>query len=247
MRIVSIIIPAYNEEATILELLTRVNAATIEGITFEIIVVDDHSSDNTYDILQQHPEYYTTLCHHEVNQGKGAAVCTALKKATGDYILFQDADLEYDPADYSELLMPIQKLNADIVMGTRMSGAKCSRVHYFWHKVGNKFLTLFFNIINNTTFSDIYSCYFMYRRSLIDVNQLKTKGWEQQAEILTKTVKKAKCIYEVPINYYGRSYDEGKKIRWHHMIPVLWAIVRFKFLTQEKKHDRRNNPSESNS
>ena len=226
---VSIIIPAYNEEKTIISLLENVSSQVIVDTKLEIIVIDDCSSDGTYKLLQENPALYTKLCHHIVNQGKGAAVCTGLQHASGDYILFQDADLEYDPIDYEKLLMPVKDLNADIVMGTRMSGALCSRVHYFWHKIGNHALTLFFNILNNTTFTDVYSCYLLYRKDLVDVNQLMTRGWEQHAEILTKAVGKAKRIYEVPIHYYGRSYDEGKKIRWYHTMSVLCAELKKKF------------------
>ncbi|MBL6932515.1 MAG: glycosyltransferase family 2 protein [Rhodospirillales bacterium] len=221
----SIIIPAYNEQATILELLGKVAEQKVDGVQFETIVIDDGSKDKTVDLLEAHPELYSTLIRQPQNGGKGAAVVAGLKQATGDYILFQDADLEYDPADYARMLEPVKRFNADVVMGSRMVGSPITRVSYFWHKVGNWMITLIFNILNNTTFTDVYSCYLLYRRSLVDVSALKTQGWDQHAEILTSAVAAGKGYFEVPISYYGRTYEEGKKIRAHHVIPVLWTML----------------------
>ena len=155
----------------------------------------------------------------------GAAVKAGLAVATGECILFQAADLEYDPADYAKLLMPVTRFSADIIMGSRIASPPCTHVAYFWHKIGNRFITLLFNVINNTTFTDIYTCYLIFRRSLVKPEELKTSGWEQQAEILTLAVKRSKVYYEVPICYYGRTYEEGKKIRAHHMVAVIRTIV----------------------
>lgn len=221
----TVLVPAFNEELTIIEILGRVAKQTIKGVRFEVIVVDDGSTDRTVELLEKNPGLYTSLVKMPRNGGKGAAVKAGLKHATGDFVLFQDADMEYDPADYAKLLKPALELDADIVIGSRLMAPPLTRVSYFWHKVGNRLLTLAFNILNNTTFTDIYSCYLLYRRRLLDPEELTTEGFEQHAEILSKTVGRAKKMYEVPISYYGRTYDEGKKIRAYHAIAVIWTIV----------------------
>ena len=225
MKKITILIPAYNESKTILEILRRVQQQKIDGIELEVLVIDDGSKDNTVQLLEENPGLYTKLIKQPVNGGKGAAVKAGLGAASGDYILFQDADLEYDPADYAKLFEPILRFDADIVMGSRMIASQITRVSYFWHKVGNRLITVIFNIMNNTTFTDVYSCYLLYRRSLFKPERLVTMGWEQHDEIPTYAVGNAKAIYEVPVNYYGRSYEEGKKIRAHHSIPVIWAMI----------------------
>lgn len=222
---ISVIIPAYNEQATIIPLLESVDEQVIAGVAFEIIVIDDGSKDKTVELLEARPELYSILIRQPQNGGKGAAVTAGLKQATGDFVLFQDADLEYDPKDYGQMIEPVLRFDADIVMGSRMVGSPITRVSYFWHKVGNWFITFIFNILNNTTFTDVYSCYLLYRRSLLDANRLKTKGWAQHAEILSRAVSAGTGFYEVPISYYGRTYDEGKKIRAHHVIPVIWTML----------------------
>ena len=221
---VSVIVPAYNEEKTILQVLQKVAEQRVPGVTLETIVIDDGSKDRTVELLEKNPALYAKFVKQLRNGGKGAAVRAGLIAATGDYILFQDADLEYDPADYTKLLMPIVRFSADIVMGSRIAAPPCTRVAYFWHRVGNRFLTFVFNILNNTTFTDIYSCYLVFRRSLILPEELKTNGWEQQAEILSVAVRRSKIYYEVPISYFGRTYEEGKKIRAHHIIAVIKTI-----------------------
>lgn len=228
MITVSVIIPAYNEEKTIITLLERVRAQVVEGCAFEVIVIDDGSTDRTRDILKQRPELFNQLVEMPENGGKGAAVKAGLRHASGDYILFQDADLEYNPDDYGTLLKPVLKVGADVVMGSRLMAPPYTRVSYFWHKVGNRAITLLFNIVNNTTFTDIYSCYLMYRRDYIDPDDLRTTGWEQHAEILSLAIRAGNKLYEVPISYEGRTYDEGKKIRAYHMISVIWTIIRMK-------------------
>jgi glycosyltransferase involved in cell wall biosynthesis len=221
----TILIPAFNEEKTIIEILEAVDKQAIDGVTFEILVIDDGSTDRTVELLEQNPSLYTTLIKCPRNGGKGAAVKAGLAQATGEYVLFQDADLEYDPAEYAALLMPVLKFNADLVMGSRLVASQCTRVSYFWHKVGNRLITFVFNILNNTTFTDVYSCYLLYRRDLVPVDDIITEGWEQHAEILSRATAKATGMYEVPVSYYGRTYGEGKKIKAHHAIAVIWTIL----------------------
>jgi len=225
---ISILVPAYNEEATILEILNAVAAQSIDGFEFEVIVIDDGSVDRTVELLEKNPGLYTKFIKQPRNGGKGAAVKAGLVEATGGYILFQDADLEYDPADYKQLMLPLRKFDADVIMGSRFIAPPFTRVSYFWHKAGNRLISFIFNIFNNTTFTDVYSCYLMYRRTLVDPNRLETKGWEQHAEILSKAVRTGKTFYEVPISYQGRSYEEGKKIRAHHAVAVIWTIIRIR-------------------
>lgn len=226
---ISVIIPSYNESATIVEILTRVRAQKIKKCTLNIIVVDDGSKDDTVAKLKAVPTLYDKLIEMPVNGGKGAAVQAGLAAADGDYILFQDADLEYDPDDYAKLLRPVIEHDADVVMGSRMKFSEYTRVFYFWHKIGNLIITTFFNILNNTTFTDVYSCYLLYRRRLVDPAALTQLGWDQHAEILSIASSKAKAMFEVPIKYNGRSYEEGKKIRAHHVFGVLWTILRMRF------------------
>jgi glycosyltransferase involved in cell wall biosynthesis len=223
---VSIIIAAFNEEAGIVPLLREVRKQRAAGYRFEVIVIDDGSTDRTRALLEEHPELYDNLITHSKNAGKGAAVISGLKVATGEYILFQDADLEYSPQEYEGLLYPITAFGAEVVMGSRFLAPKYTRVQYFSHKLGNRLITLFFNLLYNTTFTDIYTCYLLYRRDLIAPDQLVSRGWEQHAEILCRAVSRAKIVYEVPISYHGRSYEEGKKIRAHNVLEVLFMIFR---------------------
>lgn len=222
----SIIIPAFNEQETILRVLERINDQTIDDVSFQIIVVDDGSTDKTAEIVDANNDLYSIFIRQKPNQGKGAAVKAGLEAARGEYVLFQDADLEYDPAEYERLLIPVLQFQADIVMGSRLIGAEFTRVHYFWHNLGNRMITLLFNVLNNTTFTDIYSCYLLFRRTLVAPDELKTVGWEQHAEILCAASSRAQSMYEVPITYHGRTYEDGKKIRAHHVIPVIWMIIK---------------------
>ena len=227
--LISIIIPVFNEQKTIVEILKRVNMQKIKGVEFEIIVVNDGSTDGTSSLLKKNKNLYKKLINLPKNKGKGAAVKRGIGSAKGSYILFQDADLEYDPADYKNLFEPIFKFNADLVLGSRLLGPPITRVSYFWNKQGNKVITLLFNIFYNTTFTDIYSCYLVFKRNLLIANTLKSEGWEQHAEILSTVVLNSKRHYEVPVNYYGRSYDEGKKIRPYHIFKIIFMIISKRF------------------
>ena len=230
---ITILIPAYNEEATIIPLLKSVQKETskIKTVSFEIVVIDDFSQDDTNKLLRETEILYNRLISLENNQGKGGAVLRGLEKAKGDYILFQDADLEYSPKDYKSLIVPIVNFDVDLVMGSRFVAPPYTRVHYFWHKLGNKALTLLFNILHNTTFTDIYSCYLIYRRNLVPLKKIKAKGWEQHGEILSRAVKNGKVFYEVPISYSGRSYDEGKKIRAFHIFRIVYTLIVTRFFS----------------
>ncbi|MCB2101675.1 MAG: glycosyltransferase family 2 protein [Rhodobacterales bacterium] len=229
MTTLTILMPAYNEEATIIQILERIAECPVDGVSYEVIVVDDGSKDRTVELLESRPELYTRLVKQPQNGGKGAAVKAGLAAATGDYVLFQDADLEYDPADYAKMLLPVSRFKADVVMGSRVVAPEFTRVYYFWHKVGNRFITLMFNIFFNMTFTDIYSCYLMFRRDLVDPKALVSEGWDQHAEILARSVRRATQVYEVPISYHGRSYAEGKKIKAYHVISVILMIIRMRF------------------
>jgi len=228
---ISILIPVYNEEATITYLLKSVQKeiSKIKTVNFEIIVIDDCSNDNTSKLLRENENLYNHVISLEKNQGKGGAILQGLQKAKGEYILFQDADLEYSPKDYKTLIRPIVDFEVDVVMGSRFLAPQFTRVHYFWHKVGNWGLTLIFNILNNTTFTDIYSCYLIYRKSLVPLEKIKTIGWEQHGEILSLAIKEGEVFFEVPITYRGRSYNEGKKIRGFHIFKILYTIIMTKF------------------
>lgn len=226
MFTLSVIIPAYNEEKTIVEILRLVDAQTVPEFEFEVVVVDDGSKDKAVELLEANPSLYNKLIRLPKNGGKGAAVKAGLEASTGDYVIFQDADLEYDPAEFTKLCRPVLEFDADLVMSSRFAAPEFTRVSCFWNKVGNHVITFIFNILNNTTFTDIYSCYMLYKRRLVDVDKIRTTGWEQHAEILSRAVGNGRNIYEVPISYHGRTIEEGKKIRPHHVFAVIWTIIR---------------------
>ncbi len=225
----SIIIPAYNEKNTILNTLNKINSQFKGKCDFEIIVINDSSNDGTFEILKQNPNLYSTLINNEVNLGKGGSIKKALGEAKGNYIFFQDADDEYDPNDYLQFVDIILKFHPDLIIGSRFHYNKYIRSHYFLNKVGNFIITNLFNIIYNTTFTDIYSCYVVYKKDLINHNELKSVGFEQQAEILGKVVRNGKKFYEVPINYNGRTFEEGKKIKLVDFFKVIFQIIKSRF------------------
>ena len=225
----SVIIPAFNEEKTIIETLKRIQSTKKNKIDYEIIVINDGSKDNTLNLLKSNSELYDKLIEYENNLGKGFAVKKGIEASSGEYIIFQDADLEYDPVDFDKFIDLIINFNVDGIIGSRFVYSRFTRSHNIMNKFGNYILTFFFNVLYNTTFTDIYSCYLMYRRSLVDPKSLTTLGWEQHAEILAKAIKHAEAVYEVPISYHGRTLDEGKKIRAYHVIGVIWTIFLKRF------------------
>ena len=220
----SIIVPVYNEEKTILTVLEKLSDLKKQNQNIQIIVVNDGSRDNSLEILEKNKFLFDTLISYEINKGKGNAVRKGLESASGEYITFQDADLEYDPNDFKKFLSLIDKFTPDLIIGSRFNYADYSRSHYYFNKIGNKFITLLFNLIYNTTFTDIYSCYACFKKNLLLNENLKTDGFEQHAEILCKVVRKGKKFYEVPINYNGRSHEDGKKIKFYHIFGVIHQI-----------------------
>ena len=222
--IFSIIIPVFNEKKTIIKVLDTLNSIKFKEFQKEIIVVDDGSTDGTSQLLEENKNLYSSLHKNDHNQGKGAAVMIGLKNSSGHYVVIQDADLEYDPNDLLKFEEVFLKFNADGIIGSRFNYDKFTRSHSILNKIGNYILTLIFNILYNTTFTDIYSCYFAFKKELINANNLNVKGFAQHAEILTKIIIKGNKFYEVPINYNGRNTAEGKKIRFYHFFPVLFQI-----------------------
>jgi glycosyltransferase involved in cell wall biosynthesis len=225
----SIIIPAYNEEKTIEEIVKRVIAVNLlHDITKEIIVINDCSKDNTGEVLKRIKDKYgLKVVHHEVNQGKGAAVINGLKSSTGDIVVIQDADLEYDPREYVSLMAPILEEDADVVYGSRFMGGGPHHVLYFWHFVGNKLLTTFSNMMTNLNLSDMETCYKMFTRKVVDdiKDKLVSKRFGIEPEI-TALIKKY-SIYEIGISYRGRTYAQGKKIGWKDGFSAVWSIIKF--------------------
>lgn len=225
----SIIVPVYNEGKTILTVLQKLNNLKKFYQNIQIIVINDGSKDNSLKILESNKSLFDILINNLTNRGKGNAVKKGLEVADGDYITFQDADLEYDPEDFKKFLNLINMVNPDLIIGSRFNYADYSRSHYILNKIGNRFMTFLFNIIYDTTFTDIYSCYACFKKNLLINETLKTDGFEQHAEILCKVVKNGKKFYEVPINYNGRSHDEGKKIKFYHIFSVIFQILVGKF------------------
>lgn len=225
--IVSILIPAYNEEATIVEILERVRQEVPR--LKEIIVVDDGSRDNTCQFIEGLGRPEVRLIRQGRNQGKTAAVCRGLQEVSGEIVVIQDADLEYDPADLHDLLAPIFNDRADVVYGSRFLVRRATRVLYFYHYVGNKLLTFLSNCFTNTNMSDIETCYKAFRAPLLKEMPITSSGFGMEVEI-TMTVTKTKArIYEVPISYYGRTYEEGKKIKASDGVAAFWYILYYNF------------------
>jgi glycosyltransferase involved in cell wall biosynthesis len=224
----SIVIPCYNEKNTIRTIVDAVRTAPYPDK--EIIVVDDCSKDGTRDILTgEIAPLVDKLLYHEANQGKGAALRTGIRAATGDIVLIQDADLEYDPSEYPKLVEPILQGKADAVYGSRFMGGNPHRVLYFWHRIGNGLLTLLSNMCTNLNLTDMETCYKVFRREIIQGISIEENRFGFEPEITAKIAKTGCRIYEVGISYYGRTYQEGKKIGWKDGLHALWCILKYNF------------------
>ena len=229
----SIVIPAYNEARTIHMILDRVrDVKLIGGLTKEVIVVDDASRDDTPGALERYrernPDFPITFLRHARNRGKGAALHTGIYVATGEYVIVQDADLEYDPREYNRLLRPILEDNADVVFGSRFMGGNPHRILFFWHSIGNKFLTQLSNAATNLNLTDMETCYKLFRREIIQRLELREERFGFEPEVTAKIARLPGVrIYEVGISYYGRTYAEGKKINWRDGVRALYCIAKY--------------------
>ncbi|KJD32064.1 glycosyl transferase [Tamlana nanhaiensis] len=231
----SVIIPAYNEAETIHNILNKIKSVKlINNIEKEILIVNDCSTDKTKNAISSYisvnPDLPISYFEHEINQGKGAALHTGIQMATGDVLVIQDADLEYNPEEYNDLLKPIIDGFADVVYGSRFMGSKPHRILFFWHTIGNKFLTFLSNMFTNLNLTDMETCYKMFRSDIIKSIKLKEKRFGFEPEVTAKISKiKHIRIYEVGISYYGRTYYEGKKIGWKDGFRAIWCIFKYRF------------------
>jgi glycosyltransferase involved in cell wall biosynthesis len=224
----SVVIPVYNERATLREVIARVVAVPLE---LEVLCVDDGSTDGSREILTELQSQYPALrlFIQPRNMGKGAALRRGIQEATGDYVIIQDADLEYDPADYTVLLEPLTQNKADVVYGSRFQGGRPHRVLYFWHSVANFLLTLLSNSLSNVNLTDMETCYKAFRREVIQSIPIEEDRFGFEPEITIKIAKRRLRIYEVGISYWGRTYEEGKKIRWTDGVRALWCLLKYSF------------------
>jgi glycosyltransferase involved in cell wall biosynthesis len=223
----SVVIPCFNEAATIESIIGAVRDSSYAPK--EIIVIDDCSSDGTQEILEKLKArgWIDHLVHHEINQGKGAALRTGFRQVTGDIVIVQDADLEYDPAEYPRLVKPILDGKADVVYGSRFMGDQPHRVLYFWHRVGNSFLTLLSNMLTNLNLTDMETCYKVFKRNVIQNIKIEEERFGFEPEITAKIAKMGCAIYEVGIAYYGRTYEQGKKIDWKDGLRAIYCILKY--------------------
>lgn len=229
----SIVIPVYNEAATIIRILDKViNVNLINGLQKEILVINDLSSDNTLDLINNYisanPHYPIKLISHSSNKGKGASIRTGIKLATGNLLIIQDADLEYDPEEYNLLLKPVIDGFADVVYGSRFVGGRPHRILFFWHSIGNKALTFLSNMLTNFNLTDIETCYKLFRTDILQSIDLKEDRFGFEPEVTAKISRiKGIRLYEVGISYYGRTYEEGKKINWKDGFDAIFCILKY--------------------
>ena len=229
MNKITILIPIFNEVSTLREILQKVEEASFCGLEKEIILIDDFSTDGTREILNELKDKYK-IFYHEQNLGKGAALRTGFENMTGDIVVIQDADLEYEPVDYEPLIKLILDGKADVAYGSRLSGGRPSRSFMFTHLLGNKLLTLITNILYNTTLTDMETCYKAFKTDFIKGIKIKSNRFDVEPEITAKVLKRGARLYELPISYYGREYEEGKKITWKDGFHAIWALVKFRFV-----------------
>lgn len=231
-RLLSIVIPAYNEEATLEEIVRTVIAAPASGLNKELIIVNDCSTDQTHALAERLATEHDNVrvFHHPDNRGKGAALHTGFAQCRGDYVVIQDADLEYDPNEYDKLLAPLLADKADVVFGSRFVGGESHRVLYFWHSVGNHILTLLSNMMTDINLTDMETCYKMFRREIIQSLTLREPRFGFEPEVTAKTARLGCRIYEVGISYYGRTYAEGKKINWRDGFRAIYCIIKYRFM-----------------
>jgi glycosyltransferase involved in cell wall biosynthesis len=228
LRKLSVVVPVFNERNTLVEVLRRMRAVELpDGVEREIIVVDDGSNDGTRDVLRQLGDSTVRVVMHDVNRGKGAALRTGFAHASGEYVLVQDADLEYDPEDWPKMLNPVLRGKARVVYGSRFTGERRNMLLLHW--IGNRFLSMTTNVLYNTTLSDMETCYKLLERDLIDEMRLHSERFDIEPEITAKILKRGIRIYEVPISYSGREFDEGKKITWRDGFSALWTLVKYRF------------------
>ena len=228
MKKISIVVPVYNEINTLEKVIDRLQEVPFCGLEKEIIIVDDYSTDGTRELIKDYEGMYKVF-YHDYNQGKGAAIRTGLSHVTGDIMVIQDADLEYDPADYDDLIKLIIEGKADVVYGSRLSGGKPSRSFMFTHLLGNKLLTFITNLLYNTTLTDMETCYKAFRTDFIRGIEIKSNRFDFEPEITAKVLKRHPRLYELPISYYGREYAEGKKITWKDGIHAVIALIKYRF------------------